>query len=96
MGGKAGWQGMRSAKTWVGKKLGMETSTRHGWRRRGNKKRPIAITRISRVLRVFSDGPTDRPTDRVAYRVACTRLKRRKPRELVEDMGRRAGGQDNR
>ena len=44
------------------------------------KTRPIAI---SHVLRVFSDGqtdrqtdrPTDRPTDRVAYRVACTRLK---------------------
>ena len=45
---------------------------------REKKTRPIAI---SRVLRAFSDGPTDRPTDRqtdrptdrVAYRVACTR-----------------------
>ena len=37
--------------------------------------RPIAI---SRLLRVFSDGPTDRPTKRLI--VACTRL------EIVSDV----------
>ena len=37
--------------------------------------RPISI---SRVLRANSDGPTDRRTDKVAYRVACTRLKKRR------------------
>ena len=33
--------------------------------------RKTRLIAISRVLRAFSD----RPTDRVAYRVACTRLK---------------------
>ena len=37
--------------------------------------RPIALSRVLREQRP-TDGPTDRRTDRVAYRVACTRLKR--------------------
>ena len=43
------------------------------------KTRPIAISRVRREQRPTdrrTDGPTDGPTDRVAYRVACTRLKK--------------------